>query len=697
MTFITVIRTGTFPVNSVDVDLTGLFRGNLIGNVLDGTIVQATEGQFDNISAKTLNGTIIVSDNVCISAGNILQVDTINDKSGLGITIEGVTVLNGLFTSNICIDASKYLLTDHIEAKTSLITVHSNVLMSSTAEQLRFSNGIEIGSASTSTDSTNAIAIGKGTTVAGTSSIAIGYASSVASSANDSIAIGHNADVGARRSIAIGRNVKTTDVYGRSIAIGYAISQNVTSGGYNTICIGSSVCPNATSAPNYSIAIGFRVGQYKTSWNASENSMIMIGSYVFGNTPAATRVGFYHIAIGTYAMCKQGTTTAPNSRDVVAIGSFALYRGTTGRSDVVIGKVAGSATISAGSLSASYRICIGSYAGYCINSPGAVSIGTYSMGSAQTRTTHVTGSNLIAIGYNAMTNVFNPANNNIAIGTNTLGASLDNNIAMGTNTLGASLDFITNKMTGYNNIALGHSALTGLIAQHDVIGIGQSVVATGHNATIVGSSASGALNTVAVGKSATANFSGAVAVGSSATASAANCIQLGQATNSGSNATLKFRSQIIGDEDWIDTYANIAAIDGSGNIYKTSTLASALSTLGNITNQCITGTRTGAGNVLLTAIPMVPLDEVWGFTIDVVGRETGSANIFYETQSILAHNNAGNVDVTYLSTISSYGVGAMSSDTFAVVGNLNGIEVTVTTASTGTTNWTGKLHITSVI
>jgi hypothetical protein len=112
--------------------------------------------------------------------------------------------------------------------------------------------------------------------------------------------------------------------------------------------------------------------------------------------------------------------------------------------------------------------------------------------------------------------------------------------------------------------------------------------------------------------------------------------------------------------------------------------------------RCITGSRSGAGTVILTDSPVIPTDEVWGFTIDVVGRETGSGSRFYETQSLLAFNNAGTVTVTLISTLSSLGVGSLSGDSYIVQGNMNTIEVVVTTASTGTTNWTGKLNITSV-
>ena len=117
MTFITVVRNNTFPAGSVEVELTGQFTGNLTGNVLSATIVESTTVQVDTIEAATDNGTITISDNVCIDAANTLQVDTISDKSGSGVTIEGITILNGEFDSNVCVDATKFLQTDNIEER----------------------------------------------------------------------------------------------------------------------------------------------------------------------------------------------------------------------------------------------------------------------------------------------------------------------------------------------------------------------------------------------------------------------------------------------------------------------------------------------------------------------------------------------------------------------------------------------------
>lgn len=131
-----------------------------------------------------------------------------------------------------------------------------------------------------------------------------------------------------------------------------------------------------------------------------------------------------------------------------------------------------------------------------------------------------------------------------------------------------------------------------------------------------------------------------------------------------------------------------------GNLAVTGNIIGGLPIIPTI--RCLSGTRVGAGSVTLSTSPTIPTDEVWGFTVDVVGREVGTANIFYESISVLAHNNAGNVNSTTLTTISSYGVGALSGDSVDVQGNANTVEVVVTTSSTGTTNWTGKLQITSV-
>lgn len=204
---------------------------------------------------------------------------------------------------------------------------------------------------------------------------------------------------------------------------------------------------------------------------------------------------------------------------------------------------------------------------------------------------------------------------------------------------------------------------------------------------------------ISIGKGSVSTATGTIAIGEEASATATDSISIGRPETTpglSGTATAEVWGQVFQNRAWDDNTSNIAGINGTGDIFKTTINVSDIGNLANVTTRCITGTRSGAGNVTLSTSPTIPTDEVWGFTIDVVGRETGSGNIFYERQSILAFNDSGTVGTTTLTTISSYGIGSLSSDTVIVEGNSNAVDVVVTTSATGTTNWTGKLNITTV-
>lgn len=204
---------------------------------------------------------------------------------------------------------------------------------------------------------------------------------------------------------------------------------------------------------------------------------------------------------------------------------------------------------------------------------------------------------------------------------------------------------------------------------------------------------------ISIGKGANAGAVGTIAIGNEAEATTTDAVTIGRpAATMGlsATATAEVWGQVFQNRSWDDTTDKIAAIDGTGNMYKTTVDTTSLSVIGNITSRCLTGTRVGSGNVTLTTSPNIPNDEVWGFTIDVVGREVSTTNRFYEQQTIIAMNNAGNVEVNKIATIASLGVGGLSADAVFVQGNATAIEVVVTTGSTGTTNWTAKMHITTV-
>ena len=252
---------------------------------------------------------------------------------------------------------------------------------------------------------------------------------------------------------------------------------------------------------------------------------------------------------------------------------------------------------------------------------------------------------------------------------------------------------------GTGSIAIGRESdatLTYSIALgHFTQATGSGGIAIGGGTTSGDSANATAADAIAIGRNSGSSGANSIAIGLNATATLEDQIALGRTGASGS-ATAEAWGQLFQDRGWADTGDKISGINGTGDIYKTTINVSDLSDLGNITTRCLTGTRTGAGTLILSDKQIIPTDEVWGFTVDVVGRETGSGNIFYESQSILAFNDAGTVSTTAVTTISSYGVGDLSGDSFTVTGNTDGIDITVTTSSTGTTNWTGKLHITTV-
>ena len=98
-------------------------------------------------------------------------------------------------------------------------------------------------------------------------------------------------------------------------------------------------------------------------------------------------------------------------------------------------------------------------------------------------------------------------------------------------------------------------------------------IAIGGDATTGDAALVSAANGVSIGKNTSTTHAQAVTMGLNAVSTAANCFQMGEATNSGTSATFRFRSQIIGNETWISAGTNLAAIDASGNIIKTATPA----------------------------------------------------------------------------------------------------------------------------
>jgi hypothetical protein len=67
MTFITVIRTDTFPSGSIEVELDGSFTGNLTGNVDSATCILFASGQ--GVKIGNINTTATESSSIAIGKG----------------------------------------------------------------------------------------------------------------------------------------------------------------------------------------------------------------------------------------------------------------------------------------------------------------------------------------------------------------------------------------------------------------------------------------------------------------------------------------------------------------------------------------------------------------------------------------------------------------------------------------------------
>lgn len=543
--------------------------------------------------------------------------------------------------------------------------------------------------------------------------IAVGYHASDYSAGNQAAKINYNIVIGKNRSSsarwAIGANLTTTvqdilvighNSHGSAggssidttkiIHIGNNLTDPVTATRMHNVSIGHDM----TITPNYSIAIG------SSSSLTQGGNLIAIG-YNFDVS------GFRHVVIGS------SSSTPSNSTDAVMIGdSIAMIGGALAASHravaigasitlnsnaynaVAIGYAV--AVVAADSITIGRNAYVGNNNGIAIGGDeislyGAKSGGDASIAIGYRSGNSGNGNDKISIGRNAMGSGTTTGINNIAIGNTagTLISSGQNNMCLGW----AAGDIIT---TGSQNICIGPLSDPSAASLDRCISIGQSSK-SGNSSIAIGSySIASGNNSIAIG----GDVAGIGGDDNSPKATEQDQVAFGRVANtSGLSATANATvwGQVFQDRDWDDTEDKIAAINATGSIYKTTIDTSSLTDLGNLTTRCLTGTRAGSGNVTLSTSPNVPTDEVWGFSIDVVGRESSSGNIFYERQSLIAFNNAGSVEINKLSTISSLGIGSLSSDVVTVQGSGTDIDVIVTTSAAGTTNWTAKMIITTVI
>lgn len=535
MTFITVVRNNTFPSGSVEVELTGLFTGNLTGNVLGATIVESSTGQFDTIEAMTDDGTITISDDICIAAANSLAVDTITDKSGSGLT----------FNSNICVNASNFIQTDNIEAKGTVITVHDPILMNTAGDQIRFTDGIEIGDSGTNAINGTDVAVGKAADAEGGNSVAIGQsaqaigAESIAigldtsSTAANVIAIGNGPSSVVADSIVLGSDSPTgtplAEAWGQTFQnkawadgnIGFAkISATGDIIKDNDLDIPGNLDMNCNHISNVE-SIEFNTMSAKAGTIAAANTIVMATSKQLNFTSG--------VVIG------DAETSATNGTDV-AVGKEA---DATGGNSAAFGQGAQATAASTIAIGENAAASLGNAIAIGTDTVGATPASVVIGGGASSTGTAYGGT--VAIGALATTDsgVFQPATSTsfatVAIGSGSLvtgsfsvaigNASVSDSSAVG---IGRGVT-----VTGTAGIAMGLNADT---STNGGIAFGRNAEASGGTYAIAigGGSASGsgadatAADTIALGRATTADTIAAIAIGEGATANATAVIAMGR-------------------------------------------------------------------------------------------------------------------------------------------------------------------------
>ena len=294
-------------------------------------------------------------------------------------------------------------------------------------------------------------------------------------------------------------------------AIGYAsmsvgVLESTASG---TVAVGFGTLDNLTSGAG-NIAVGY----------LALNSMTSGGSNVaIGDTALQDLVtGGANVAIGRNAGKEMGAGENGNILIGMAAGQ-SLDEGTSGLidSNIAIGKdsfIGGN--LNTASTVVKGNIAIGTDA---LNSTGTnAQTGTIAIGH-EALTNNVNGARNTVIGYQGMLDGTG-AGDNVAIGYEVLkeGTTSELNVAVGTQALGSNS---ASALTGNANVAVGYQAL--YVAEGDSknnVAIGRSAgdsITTGQANVIIGSEASangsGAINRIAIGRTATAVADNSVTLG----------------------------------------------------------------------------------------------------------------------------------------------------------------------------------------
>lgn len=352
---------------------------------------------------------------------------------------------------------------------------------------------------------------------------------------------------------------------------------------------------------------------------------------------------------------------------------------------------------------------------------------------------NTTGNDNTAIGFNALQ--MTTGAYNTAVGTEA-GSSLtsgQNNVIIGKDAGSAGayshLSAIA-LQTGDKNVIIGCTT--------DVDGpdVSESV--------ILGYKSVGTSGGVAIGYNTEATGTNSIAIGRAAVASMSNHVQFGESVDSKTAATMKFRSQIIGDEKWIDDTNQLCVIDRLGNLIKgvntavsiNATLDMQCNVISNTeqlitnqvttnqvtTNQVITnqinandaqriqfnettslyrlsatttnGKPTHGALLLLDNLtkPILPMGARWCGTIELVGGIPNTSDMYCGRKTFSAINFGGTVSVSVWESDHNSSI-SLEGTLLSVVGNVSGeLDVTVVSAAVNTTTkWVATLLITELI
>lgn len=299
------------------------------------------------------------------------------------------------------------------------------------------------------------------------------------------------------RNVAVGGNsLKTIGAVNDNTAVGYNALKNSTAS--QNIAVGSGASQSNTSGTGNTV-----VGYQALINSTTGSSNTVFGYQAIGQTASASTAPGTHTAIGYQAMYK---TTG--GADNVGIGKNAFYNLPYGTGNVAVGKDAGAGIVSSSTANASdayYNVVIGFSAmgwnatkatknnvavgGYALLAPDLginnTAVGFEAVGSGS----NITGSDITAVGYQALK--ANTAAQNTAVGSGALVANTTGtgNTALGYQSLNANTQQNNSTAVGYQalqmaalnngggyNTAVGYQALKSITDGNQNVAMGNGAM-----------------------------------------------------------------------------------------------------------------------------------------------------------------------------------------------------------------------------